>query len=179
VVPTFAGSAVTVEIGSFCSIAANVTLLLGGGHNTDWVSTFPVREAFGLPGRFEDHPVYRGPTVIGNDVWIGRDALILDGITIGDGAVIGARAVVTKDVRPYAIVGGVPAREIRRRFTDEQVEALLDIAWWDWPEEQIVREVAALNGPNIDDFVARHGHRASPTATLAERDGYALQASRD
>lgn len=179
VIPTFAGSAVTVEIGSFCSIAANVTLLLGGGHNTDWVSTFPIREVFGLPGRYEEHPVYRGPTVIGNDVWIGRDALILDGVTIGHGAVVAARAVVTKDVRPYAVVGGVPAREIRRRFTDEQVGTLLDIAWWEWPDEQIVREVAALNGAGIDDFLARYGQRTSRTETLKERDDYALLASRD
>jgi acetyltransferase-like isoleucine patch superfamily enzyme len=162
-IPTFAGSAVTVEIGSFCSIAANVTLLLGAGHNTGWVSTYPIREIFDLPGRFERHPTYRGPTVIGNDVWVGRDVLILDGITIGHGAVIGARAVVTKDVRPYAIVGGVPAREIRRRFTDDQVEALLNVAWWDWPDERIIREAAFLNGSGIDEFLARHGDFASAT----------------
>ena len=155
-IPTFAGSAVTVEFGNFCSIAANVTLLLGGGHSPDWVSTWPFREVFGLPGQYEEHPVYRGPTIIGNDVWLGRDSLIFDGITIGDGAIIGARAVVTKDVRPYAVVGGVPAREIRRRFTDEQVEALLEIAWWDWPEEKIIREAGSLNGANINDFLARH-----------------------
>jgi Hexapeptide repeat of succinyl-transferase len=156
VIPTFAGSAVSVEIGSFCSIAANVMLLLAGGHNTAWVSTWPIREVFGLPGQYEQHPVYRGPTVIGNDVWIGRDAVILDGITIGHGAVIGARAVVTKDVRPYAIVAGVPASEIRRRFTDEQVDALLEIAWWDWPDEQIIREAGALNGADVNDFLDRH-----------------------
>jgi acetyltransferase-like isoleucine patch superfamily enzyme len=155
-IPAFAGSEVTVEIGSFCSIAANVMLLLGGGHNPDWVSTWPIREALGLPEQYEHHPIYRGLTVIGNDVWLGRDSLIFDGVTIGDGAIIGARAVVTKDVRPYAVVGGVPAREIRRRFTDEQVEALLEIAWWDWPEEKIIREVDGLNGADINDFLARH-----------------------
>lgn len=179
VIPTFAGSAVTVEIGSFCSIAENVTLLLGAGHNTAWISTFPIRERFGLPGRFEQHPTYRGPTVIGNDVWIGRDVLILDGITIGHGAVIGARAVVTKDVRPYAVVAGVPAREIRRRFTDEQVEALLDIAWWDWADEQILCEVAALNGAHIDDFLARYGRCASATDTHEERKGSTLLAAQE
>ena len=156
-IPTFAGADVSVEIGSFCSIAANVMILLGGGHDTTWVSTWPIREVFGLPGQYEQHPVYRGPTVIGNDVWIGRDAIIMDGITIGHGAVIGTRAVVTKDVRPYAIVAGVPAREIRRRFTDDQVDALLDIAWWDWPIEKILREAGALNGADISDFVDRHG----------------------
>ena len=156
VIPVFAGSEVTLEIGSFCSIAANVTLLLGAGHDTAWVSTWPIREVFGLPDQYEQHPIYRGPTAIGNDVWIGRDAVILDGITIGHGAVIGARAVVTKDVRPYAVVGGVPARENRRRFTDEQVDALLEIAWWDWPIEKIIREADALNGADINDFLARY-----------------------
>lgn len=155
-IPAFAGSEVTVEIGSFCSIAANVTILAGGGHNPEWVSTWPMREVFGLPEQYEHHPVNKGPVVIGNDVWLGRDSLIFDGITIGDGAIIGARAVVTKDVRPYAIVGGVPAREIRRRFTDERVEALLEIAWWDWSEEKIIREAGGLNGANINDFLARH-----------------------
>lgn len=154
-IPTFAGSAVSVEIGSFCSIGANVTLLLGASHDTGWVSTFPIREMFGLPGRFERHPIYRGPTIIGNDVWIGRDVLILDGVTIGHGAVIAARAVVTRDVRPYAIVAGVPAREVRRRFSDEQVAGLLRTAWWDWPDERIVREVGALNGATVDEFLAR------------------------
>jgi acetyltransferase-like isoleucine patch superfamily enzyme len=168
VIPAFAGSAVTVEIGSFCSIAANVMMLIGGGHNPAWVSTWPIREVFGLPEQYEHHPVYRGPITIGNDVWIGRDTLIFDGVTIGDGAVIGARAVVTKDVRPYAIVGGVPAREIRRRFTDEQVDALLEIAWWDWPEEKILREAGYLNGADINDFLDRHSdswaHRLAKTA---------------
>ena len=167
-IPTFAGVEVTVEIGSFCSIGADVMLLLGAGHNTAWVSTWPIKEVFGLSGQYEQHPIYRGPTVIGNDVWIGRDALILDGITIGHGAVIGARAVVTKDVRPYAVVAGVPAREIRRRFTDEQVDALLEIAWWDWPDEQIIREADALNGADINDFLDRHSaswsHRLAETA---------------
>jgi Hexapeptide repeat of succinyl-transferase len=155
-IPNFAGADVSVEIGSFCSIAANVMLLLGGGHDTSCVSTWPIREVFGLPGQYEHHPVYRGPTVIGNDVWIGRDAIILDGITIGHGAVIGTRAVVTKDVRPYAVVAGVPAREIRRRFTDEEVDALLEIGWWDWPIEKIIREAGALNGADINEFLERH-----------------------
>jgi acetyltransferase-like isoleucine patch superfamily enzyme len=167
-IPAFGGSEVTVEIGSFCSIASNVMILAGGGHSPDWVSTWPIREVYGLPEQYEHHPVYRGPVVIGNDVWLGRDSLIFDGITIGDGAVIGARAVVTKDVRPYAIVAGVPAREIRRRFTDDQIEALLEIAWWDWPEEKIIREVDGLNGANINDFLARHSpswsHRVAEPA---------------
>ena len=165
-IPAFAGADASVEIGNFCSIAANVMILLGGGHDTSWVSTWPIREVFGLPGQYDQHPVYRGPTVIGNDVWIGRDAIILDGITIGDGAVIGTRAVVTKDVRPYAVVAGMPAKEIRRRFTDEQVDDLLEIAWWDWPIEKILREAGALNGADINEFIDRH--RVSWAHRLAE-----------
>jgi len=169
-IPSFAGAAMEVEIGSFCSIAANVVLLLRDGHNTGWVTTWQIREVFDLPGAYEDQGAARPKTVIGNDVWIGRDALILDGVTIGDGAVIGARAVVTKDVRPYAVVGGVPAKEIARRFTDAQVDALLEIAWWNWPDEKIIREVDGLNGADITEFLDRHSvsqrHRLPSTGPL-------------
>ena len=170
VIPSFAGAAMTVEIGSFCSIAANVMLLLRDGHNTAWVTTWQIREVFDLPGAYRDLPGSRRKTVIGNDVWLGRDAVILDGVTIGDGAVIAARAVVTNDVRPYAVVGGVPAKEISRRFTDEQVDALLELGWWNWPDEKIIREVDGLNGADIDEFLDRHRvsqqHRLPATAPI-------------
>jgi acetyltransferase-like isoleucine patch superfamily enzyme len=140
-----------VHIGSYCSIAEDVQFLVGGNHHPEWVSTFPFRAVFGLPGEFEDgQPASRGPITIGNDVWIGLGALILSGVTIGDGAVVAAGALVTKDVRPYAIVGGNPAREIRRRFSDEQVEALLEARWWEWPEEELVSIADILNGENVD-----------------------------
>lgn len=86
----------------------------------------------------------KGDIVIGNDVWIGYEAVILAGVTIGDGAVIGARAVVTKDVPPYTIVGGVPARPIKKRFSDRTIADLLEIKWWDWPRERIARNLAAI-----------------------------------
>jgi acetyltransferase-like isoleucine patch superfamily enzyme len=140
-----------VHIGSYCSIAEDVQFLVGGNHHPEWVSTFPFRAVFGLPGEFEDgQPASRGPITIGNDVWIGLGALILSGVTIGDGAVVAAGALVTKDVRPYAIVGGNPAREIRRRFGDEQVEALLEARWWEWPEEELVSIADILNSENVD-----------------------------
>lgn len=159
-VATFPGDTASVRIGAFCSIGPDVILMDGGDHRTDWVSTFPFRVAYGLPGAYRDgHPRSRGDIEIGNDVWIGRGARVRSGVRVGDGAVIGAYAVVTRDVRPYAIVVGVPAREVNRRFTDEQVQALLQIAWWDWPIERIVRCVPQLCSDAIDAFIEEHRRR--------------------
>ncbi len=91
----------------------------------------------------------KGDIVIGNDVWIGYEAVIMVGVTIGDGAVIGARAVVTKDVPPYTIVGGVPAKPIRRRFPEDVISDLLKIRWWDWPEEKIQMNIQAIQSGQI------------------------------
>ena len=147
-----------VRIGSFVSIAPDVILQDGGGHRTDWVTVFPLRDSLGLPGAREDgHFSIKGDTLIGNDVWIGRGARVLSGVTIADGAVVGAYSVVTKDVAPYTIVGGNPAREIRKRFSEEQIVALLQIAWWGWPLEKIVECVDELSDPDVDAFIARHG----------------------
>lgn len=146
-----------VHIASFVSIGSDVVLQDGGSHRTDWVTTFPLRVCLGLPGAYQDgHPRSRGNTLIGNDVWIGRGARVLSGITIGDGAVIGAYSVVTRDVSPYTIVGGNPAREIRKRFSDHQIADLLSIAWWNWPLEKIVECVDELSDRDIDAFITRH-----------------------
>ncbi len=146
-----------VEIGAYCSIAREVEFVLGGRHRTDWVSTFPFRARFGLAGAYEDgHPQAVDGIVVGSDVWLAARASILGGVTIGHGAVVAASAVVTKDVRPYAIVGGNPARELRRRFSDEQVEALLRVAWWDWPAERVLAIVPELNGSSVAAFLAGH-----------------------
>jgi virginiamycin A acetyltransferase len=93
--------------------------------------------------------VNKGDTVIGNDVWIGLEALIISGITIGDGALIGARAVVTKDVFPYAIVGGNPAKKIRKRFDDKTIKDLLEIKWWDWDAEKIFRNTDIICSADV------------------------------
>ena len=87
--------------------------------------------------------------IIGNDVWIGYEAVILSGVTIGDGAIIGARAVVTRDVPPYTIAGGVPAKPIRKRFSDDTISALLNIKWWDWPKERIARHISDIQAGQI------------------------------
>ena len=121
------------------------------GHRTDWISTFPFFFMSEEPAFAEAQSGYRpaGDTVVGNDVWIGAEAMIMPGIRIGDGAMIGSRSVVTKDVAPYAIVAGNPAREIRKRFSDSDIERLLDMRWWDWPLEQIEAEMATLCSGDI------------------------------
>lgn len=155
-VATFPGDTARVTIGSYCSIAVDVVLMDGGNHRMDWVSTYPFRAQLGLPGAYEDgHPSSRGDITIGSDVWIGRGARVMSGVTVGSGAVIGAYSVVTRDVRPYAIVVGAPARELRRRFPDTEVEALLEIAWWDWPPERVERAVDELSSPDISGFIAK------------------------
>lgn len=151
------GEQTRVEVGSYCSFATGVEILAGGEHRTDWVSTYPFRVRWGLEGLYEDgHPRPAGDIVIGNDVWVGAGALILSGVRIGDGAVVGANAVVASSVRPYAVVVGNPAREIRRRFTDDQVQALMRIAWWDWPEPKVREVVGELNGGSVEEFIAAH-----------------------
>ena len=128
--------AVYANIGSFCSIASNVSIG-GGAHMLDAVSTSPIfnkgRNIFCKNFANIEFSPYK-TTTIGNDVWIGNRAMIMQGVTVGDGAVIGAGSIVTKDVEPYTIVAGNPARVIRKRFDDETIEKLLNIKWWDLPE---------------------------------------------
>jgi acetyltransferase-like isoleucine patch superfamily enzyme len=127
-----------IQIGSFCSIADEVVISSGGEHRTDWVTTFPMRIAFGDSQAGKDgHPATKGETIIGHDVWIGFRAMILSGVVIGSGAVIGAGAVVTSDVPPYAIVAGNPANIIRYRFSSDEIQKLLLLRWWDWDDERI------------------------------------------
>ena len=128
-------------IGSFCSIGSGASFIMAGnqGHRTDWIATFPFyymrdEDAFAAA---VDGFRRAGDTVIGNDVWIGTEAMIMPGVRIGDGAVIAARAVVTADVEPYAVVAGMPARQLRRRFSQERIAMLLEMRWWDWPLERI------------------------------------------
>jgi acetyltransferase-like isoleucine patch superfamily enzyme len=136
-----------VRIGAYCSIGDGVEIFVDGDHRTDWVSTYPHLEAAG--GRRGAHLTHRGDVTIGSDVWLGRGATILSGVTIGHGAVVGARAVVSRDVRPYAIVAGNPAAEVRRRFDDETVERLLALAWWDWPAARVSAHAALLCSADV------------------------------
>ena len=141
-----------LTIGKFCMIASGVTFIMNGAnHLTDAISTYPFAIfGNGWDGAMErkSYPT-RGDTKIGNDVWVGYKATIMAGVEIGDGAIIAANSVVAKNVAPYSIVGGNPAREIRKRFTEEQIEKLLEIKWWDWPIEKITEKVQFLTGRDI------------------------------
>ena len=122
------GENATLQIGKFCSIAENVNIYLGGNHRIDWITTYPfsaLTQYFPMAKGIVGHPTTKGNVVIGNDVWIGNGATIMSGVTIGDGAVIGTMAVVAKDVKPYEIVVGNPARLIKKRFNDETIAKLL------------------------------------------------------
>lgn len=140
-----------LSIGNYCSIARDV-LFVFGEHRTDLVSTYPFRTLLADDGVNRD-ATDNGDIRVGSDVWIGTRATIMSGVTIGHGAVIAAGAVVTRDVPPYAIVGGVPAALIRKRFDDATVAALLSIAWWDWPDAS-VREAMPLFYGDVEGFVA-------------------------
>lgn len=151
-----------VVIGAYSSIAADVEIVLGGNHRVEWITTYPLRFMFKMEGEIEDGvPYSKGDVVIGNDVWIGRGAKVLSGVTIGDGAVVAAYAVVTKDVRPYAVVAGNPAVEIKRRFSDGDVDALLKIRWWEWDEERVRAAVDALSTTDVKAFIQRFGSGAA------------------
>lgn len=141
-------------IGRFCCIADGVIILLGGNHRIDWVTTYPFNIIFEEFKEIKGHPATKGDVIIGNDVWIGQQAMILSGVNIGDGAVVAARSVVTKNVEPYTIVGGNPARPIRRRFSEEIIHRLLKIQWWNWDIEKIKEFVPLLMNNNIEAFLA-------------------------
>lgn len=136
-------------IGKFCSIACGAKFLFtSANHKMSSLSTYPFPifyEEWGLDAKdIRNAWDNKGDIVIGNDVWIGYEAVIMAGVTIGDGAIIGTRAVVTKDVPPYTIVGGVPAKPIRKRFDDATVERLIKLRWWDWEHEKIAQSIAAI-----------------------------------
>ena len=144
-----------LKIGKFCSVACGAKFLFtSGNHSLRSLSTytFPIfYEQWRLdPKNIRDAWDNKGDIVIGNDVWIGYEAVILSGVTVGDGAVIGTRAVVTKDVPPYTIVGGVPARPIRRRFDPQTIARLEELRWWDWEEERIARNLSAIQSGRPD-----------------------------
>lgn len=129
-------------IGRYCSIADEVEIYLGGAHNARLISTYPFSRLL-RTGAGDEHLLRKGGVTIADDVWIGRHAAIMPGVTIGSGAVIAAGAVVTHAVPPYAIVAGVPARLVRLRFAQDVIDQLLQIAWWNWPDVEI-RSIAPL-----------------------------------
>lgn len=144
-------------IGKFCSIACGARFIFNSANHTlKSLSTYPFPLFFEEWGLGRETVVAswdnKGDIVIGNDVWIGYEAVILAGVTIGDGAIIGTRAVVTRDVPPYTIVGGVPAKLIRRRFPEAVIDSLLEIRWWDWTKERIAQNIEAIQTGSIDSL---------------------------
>jgi virginiamycin A acetyltransferase len=141
-------------IGNFCAIASDVQFIMNGAnHKMNSFTTYP----FGIFGhgweaallQLKDLP-FKGDTIIGNDVWIGYKAVIMPGITIGDGAIIAAKTVVTKDVPPYSVIGGNPSRLIKKRFSDDVVELLLQIQWWNWSIEKITENLSVLCNNDLE-----------------------------
>lgn len=146
-----------LQIGKFCSIACGAKFLFNSANHTlSSLSTYPFPlffEEWGLEKKDVTNAWdNKGDIVIGNDVWIGYEAVVLTGVTIGDGAIIGTRAVVTKNVPPYTIVGGVPAKLIKKRFSEETISALLVIQWWNWSKERIARNIGAIQCGNIEQL---------------------------
>ena len=142
-----------LSVGRYCSIAPEVAFLLVCEHRTDLITTAPLTPA---------HRRIKGDIHVGNDVWIGYRAMILGAVTIGDGAVVGAGAVVTKDVPPYAVVAGNPARVLRFRFEDAVIAKLLIIRWWDWPRAKVVANADLLMSAHLEEFIRRHESGAIP-----------------
>ncbi len=147
-------AAAPITVGAFCSIGPEVMIFGRADHPTQLVSTYPFRTKLLKPDAGNADAVTKGPVQIGNDVWIGARAIILSGVTIGDGAIVAAGAVVARDVPAYGIVAGNPARLIKHRFAPEVIGALLEIRWWDWPDEKIRAYEAEFYGP-IEAFIAR------------------------
>ena len=142
-------------IGKFCSIACGAKFLFNSANHTlSSLSSYPFPLFFEEWGLDKQNVTAswdnKGDIIIGNDVWIGYEAVLMAGVTIGDGAVIGTRAVVTKDIPPYTIAGGIPARPIKRRYTEETIAALSSLKWWDWPEERIAQNLDAIQSGHLD-----------------------------
>ena len=141
-------------IGKYCSIGSGAVFMMAGnqGHRSDWVSTFPFYYQANIFKDSKNPYIKSGDTIVGNDVWIGSEAMIMAGITIGSGAIIAARAVVTKDVEPYAVVGGNPSSFIKYRFADEKIMKLLHLKWWDWSEEKVKENMKWLCSEEISEL---------------------------
>lgn len=149
--PILRGNHSNVTIGRYCSIAENCIFDCGFNHNRKFVSTYPFDVNMFMPHLPPNRPPVKDIT-IGNDVWLGEGCMIMQNVTIGDGAVIGARTIVTRSVMPYAIVVG-NCRVTGYRFTDEQIKRLLDLKWWNWPEDRVKRNAHLLLQEDIDYFL--------------------------
>ncbi len=154
--PTRRGTGNKVTIGKYCSIAESVLLDGGFNHNSKFVSTYPFHQWYEECRGLHSNILIKGDIVIGNEVWLGEGSVIMSGVTIGDGAIIGMRAIVSKDVKPYEVIVGAPQKVLRKRFTEEQIEKLLKIQWWNWSDEKVIQNAHLLQSDNIDTFISLH-----------------------
>lgn len=150
-----------INVGKYCSIGRDCNFFLHANHRPDWVTTSsqllgPVTHEIAKMHMEMGHPSCKGDIIIGNDVWIGAKATIMSGVKIGDGSIVGATSTVTKDVPPYAIVAGNPAKIIKYRFTEKQINSLLSISWWNWEEHKIRLESMNMWSTNIDEFIEKN-----------------------
>jgi len=144
-----------VEVGNFCSIAQDVYAIVSG-HNPNWVSTYPFSyKGFEKAKDITGHPRHY-KLIIGNDVWIGRHSMFVGNVNVGDGAIIGGGTVVRGNIEPYSIVIGNPSQFVKKRFSDEQIEKLLKIKWWNWSDKKINNNVHLLYSDRIDEFINMH-----------------------
>jgi acetyltransferase-like isoleucine patch superfamily enzyme len=156
------GETSMLRIGRYSSIAPSVTIFIGGDHRTDWVTTYPFHVlAKFWPEAAEIGPssVSKGDVVIGHDVWIGDNATIMSGVGVGHGAVVGAGTVVTRDVAPYTVVAGNPARIVRQRFSEPDIARLLALGWWDWPDAAVRELMRLLSAGDLPAFFAAAEHK--------------------
>ena len=140
-------------IGKYCSIAEGVTIFLGGNHRQDWITTYPFNALpmyFLNSNKILGHPSTNGNVKIGNDVWIGKSVTIMSGISVDNGAIIAANAVVTKNIGPYEIWGGNPAKFIKKRFSDEDIRKLLELKWWEKHDDWILINMSNLQSSEIN-----------------------------
>ncbi len=153
--PILRGNHNNVTIGKFCSLAQGVLIDCGFSHNVKNVSTYPFNPNMVGCGHLPLNLKIKGDVIIGNDVYVGEGAIIMSGVTIGDGAVIGARTIVPTDVQPYEIIVG--SHEVKgKRFTDQQINSLLNLQWWNWPDERIQQNAHLLLREDIDNFINNH-----------------------
>jgi virginiamycin A acetyltransferase len=150
-----------IHLGKYNSIGRDCNFFLHANHRPDWITTTsqlwgPVTPEIAEMHMNMGHPSCKGDIIVENDVWIGAKSTIMSGVKIHNGAVIGATATVTKDVPPYAIVAGNPAKVVKFRFTPKQIDSLLKISWWNWTEDRIKTEAMLLWSDNIDEFIDRH-----------------------
>jgi lipopolysaccharide transport system ATP-binding protein len=150
------GEGYPVTVGKYTGIHYSTVVIIGGQHHLEWVGTLHAHVEDGDWVTAPDSIGTKGPVVIGNDVFIGYEAVITSGVTIADGAVVAARSVVARSVEPYSVVAGNPAKHIKYRFDEPTREALLRIKWWDWSTEKVAQHKDQINSPDVEGFVARH-----------------------